>query len=868
MLDKYKSLLQKLQTPSQLKLELKTLYITEYEENFETILSSNEADFLNNLSHSIKTSIIDTYSQKAFENFDFNSLFKSIQTEFYVQTYLNDKSFLSSFLSDPSNLTETKATSKHLPKASFNFLKHCIYQGNIPYHNCADNTTAPFTLIKKDNSIYGVYCSSCKCVFKFSCIKLYCDFCDVTYYSCVQCNEGNSNLQPATWEKYHCNLVMNEQMKCIRCKGLLYIDIRTDMLLCKRCNFTSEPNGIIWKCVKCGNEFHSEAKIYNKYEYKPMAIAVKKGLADKQQAAPLKLPCGHEGRNVRHNKECQGELYLTFLNERKMALCNKCKGLTKYERFVWTCGECNRRFRDIKVDSNMDGIPDKEALDNKSKYLTSNRSLSTTNTDSNKSERMAMTKNILKSTLGIDVKESKQNTNHNKSLTNTQLHSLHKTTSPETARSVERNKSSNNDKQHNITLSSNKQKHKLITSLHKDVPTHPTTITQNDLISNHVNSTQHDILRAMQHRHFNSNRNNKPSLLTTHQYRSVMMAHQFKSKDNIPLRIVHNNKTINSSRNINDSNHVINNIPKFDLNKYEVISQISQGRNSKVLCVKQQKTNNFFAIKKDFVLKQTKEEIIHHINVQYLCSKQSSFIININAVNESNEEISTLQELGINNYSHEIAANRKTHKVYKELELVTLIYHITEAMIAINDNGYTHFNVHPKNIVIFAQDGRKQFKLSNFDNIKSIAPHAQYLITPKELTSTQFISPQRYACAYLSSNKQITNKDFDLIKSDVYSLGLLILYLMLPSDDLSLLSRDLISFDHSAKLKEANYIKQKVNKYLTMPQSHIHSSNKRSKHNYSDILTNLLCGMLHINESKRLSFRETKQFIQKYYYDV
>ena len=70
-----------------------------------------------------------------------------------------------------------------------------------------------------------------------------------------------------------------------------------------------------------------------------------------------------------------------------------------------------------------------------------------------------------------------------------------------------------------------------------------------------------------------------------------------------------------------------------------------------------------------------------------------------------------------------------------------------------------------------------------------------------------------------------------------------------------------LGFPYIGKMKEANYIKQKVNKYLS---THF---NKRSKHNYSDTFVNLLCGMLHINESKRLSFKEIKQFIQKYYYD-
>jgi hypothetical protein len=167
-------------------------------------------------------------------------------------------------------------------------------------------------------------------------------------------------------------------------------------------------------------------------------------------------------------------------------------------------------------------------------------------------------------------------------------------------------------------------------------------------------------------------------------------------------------------------------------------------------------------------------------------------------------------------------------------------------------------------ISIFNDDNNKQFKLSNFDNIKNISTNAQYTITYKELTCTQFISPQRYACAYMcNNNKQITNKYFDLIKSDVYSLGLLILYITLPSEDISLLYRDMINIENnnSTKIKDINYVKQKINKYLN------NNNNIRSiQHNYSDTFIKLLCGMLHINESKRLSFTEIKQYINKYYY--
>lgn len=380
--------------------------------------------------------------------------------------------------------------------------------------------------------------------------------------------------------------------------------------MCKRCEFVSCVNDIIWKCIKCGGEFHSGVKIYNKYEYKPMVIAIKKGMIDKRKAAPMKLPCGHEGKDIRHKKECNGELYVTWLNERKMVLCSKCKSLTRYEKFIWICVECNRRFRDVKVCDEVGEVCVNRKGDGCGRNVMSNRSMSTAHTDSNKSERMVITKNILKSTLGIDVRESKRNLSINVS--------------------IDKNQSVNNpviikksvDSENVFSFNAAKPKAKLVTSLHKDIPTHISAISQSDILSNHVNSTQLDILRTMQNKHFNTNRT-KPTLSNSHKFHSVMMIPHLHCRDNAPFRIVQHNKSASISSNTS--------IPSFDLNKYEIISQIHQGHNSKVLCVKQSKTNNFYALKKDFLIKQSKDNLIHNITIQYKCGIQSQYIVTITA---------------------------------------------------------------------------------------------------------------------------------------------------------------------------------------------------------------------------------------------
>ena len=157
---------------------------------------------------------------------------------------------------------------------------------------------------------------------------------------------GKTTLGGELSKKYHCNLIMDEQMKCIKCKYPLSLDIKNNILICLQCHFQTDPSCILWKCFKCGQEFHSGAKIYNPYEYKPLALAIKKSMFDKINAAPPILKCGHSSQGIKHKADCNGDLYVAQLNERKMVLCSKCNALIKYEKFIWICPVCNERSRD------------------------------------------------------------------------------------------------------------------------------------------------------------------------------------------------------------------------------------------------------------------------------------------------------------------------------------------------------------------------------------------------------------------------------------------------------------------------------------------------------------------------------------------
>ena len=48
----------------------------------------------------------------------------------------------------------------------------------------------------------------------------------------------------------------------------VYINLSTNILICKNknCNFSSKPLSILWKCSNCGEDFRSDAKVYNLVE--------------------------------------------------------------------------------------------------------------------------------------------------------------------------------------------------------------------------------------------------------------------------------------------------------------------------------------------------------------------------------------------------------------------------------------------------------------------------------------------------------------------------------------------------------------------------------------------------------------------------
>ena len=190
---------------------------------------------------------------------------------------------------------------------------------------------------------------------------MYCHYCKKNYYSTTNVDSYNiinninnkKKLPFATWEKYHCGFIINEIMKCIKCKSNFYYDNLNNKLIClnKNCKFEAKPKSIIWKCSICSLDCVSSVKAYNPLEIKIYKNSINYALLIREKARPYKVIfCNFCGGDISkatfyHRKECGGELLMSKLNNKEVVVCCKCHGMNFYSQYSWTCPLCDRKIK-------------------------------------------------------------------------------------------------------------------------------------------------------------------------------------------------------------------------------------------------------------------------------------------------------------------------------------------------------------------------------------------------------------------------------------------------------------------------------------------------------------------------------------------
>ena len=363
-------------------------YMEEYNDMYQKILILPKNEFISKLIKHIELFLNSKSNKYAKESR--NKIEDFIIEKIYKSDYINAR-----IISENINKRNRYEQSRNYFKGEI--IPHCEKDKKNGYyiHTCGERfQTFKYKLsfdyymmhfskekkykdINTNQYLKVLFCKKCNMIYKSSLIKFRCAETGIYFYSKLTStnNDNDENDLPfATWAKYHCNVVINDLMKCQKCSNNLYFKKKNkkNYIFCKKCNEMWDPQDVKWECLICKKKFSSDAKVYNPLEFKALKICVREALTEKIKAVPKYLDCkcniDFSNTIFLHRKSCRGELFIGELNGKKTVICNKCDSIGFYEGYIWTCPICFKKTRNVTKNNKLEDNKsvDKNQSDNKS----------------------------------------------------------------------------------------------------------------------------------------------------------------------------------------------------------------------------------------------------------------------------------------------------------------------------------------------------------------------------------------------------------------------------------------------------------------------------------------------------------------------
>ena len=332
-------------------------YLDDYNELYEKILILSPNDFIQSMKKRVEITLKEKIN-------GFSNKEKLKIEEFIIEKiYCHDYKYALFVKNHIIKRNKNEIVSHYF---SNKIIPHCENdkKNNFYIHTCGERfqtfkyKPTDFLLLINGNKKYDnnkelkflLYCVECDMIYKNNLIKFKCNSSNECFYSkSLDENNLNKDNQLATWKKYHCNIIINDAMKCQKCNENLYFLTDKNKLFCKKCNIELNPREIKWKCIKCKSNFVADAKIFNPLEYQYMKMCVKETIFNKKKARPNYLGCeckiDFKRMDFFHKNSCKGKLFIGELNDKKVVVCEKCESLGIYKDYIWTCPKCLKRFK-------------------------------------------------------------------------------------------------------------------------------------------------------------------------------------------------------------------------------------------------------------------------------------------------------------------------------------------------------------------------------------------------------------------------------------------------------------------------------------------------------------------------------------------
>ena len=828
------------------------LYKKEFIDECDTIIIEKQKSFLEKYFNKIHLIIKCEYGDDIFEkNAQINDIIKKCELDFINEVYYPMYNSCMFALKKYNTIKVRNISKEYLT----NVLPHCSFN-QIPLHTCGSKFIHVNNInnksSKKINYKYPSYalCIRCHKCYYDSCIKMFCPFCQMKFYSYL--NEKNMNNEyPATWKKYHCDDYMNnEQMTCIKCEDKFWV--KDNVLFCKNCKLEVKPEDIIWTCIICKKEFKSGVKIYNELEFKEINYEIKNALLFKKVAKPCELPCKcidqDQINNVEFyhklNGECNGILYYGSIDNKEFLVCSLCKKMTYLNKFYWNCPICKQSFISQKVKYNQENNSRKNHINeisnkkSKQKNCYKNNFIYIKIVNNNNFQRFKKRNDsYIRKCIG-SCNSSKNNISKKKlNITKTDLDETDKKRNNSLIVS-NRNKNIfnfDNNKLINININNNicdNNGFKGHCHSFQENKNNTSTSTVYSSVSNYNNTTnrERDIHKKILE---TSNPSFKYSWLSNRiSEKNYVM--NIKNKNLLTLSTQKERKSFVKNKPKEEEE---DELKEFNFDEYKIITQLGQGTFGKIYLV-QGPNKQLFSMKKIVLSEELDVQSV--IKEYKMCYKiKHPNVIKILGVYNKKLDKTTyvvyvLMEVGLTDWEKEIKSYSDKHIEYTESELINIIKQLTSVLAFLQRKNISHRDIKPQNILVFKNN---IYKIADFGEAKQIESISKSLVVNSLRGTELYMSPLLFNGLRTG---QVDIKH-NMFKSDVYSFGLCILYASVTSNK---------PLYETRKFVEMN----SVRKYIT----------KLLKNKYSSKFIQLLCTMIEIHEKNRPDFIELENIMKNW----
>ena len=274
-------------------------------------------------------------------------------------------------------------------------------------------------------------------------------------------------------------------------------------------------------------------------------------------------------------------------------------------------------------------------------------------------------------------------------------------------------------------------------------------------------------------------------------------------------------------------------IPK----EYKIINTIGSGSFGKIYKVKWNKNNNNYAMK--VMHFENKDKILYQkgrvkLIMDYQKKVKNDGLIKIygDFCYKKGKEYNyyKLMELAESDWEQEIKIRNNNNNYYSEKELLDIMIQLIKTLTLLQKNHITHRDIKLQNILLI----NNKYKICDFGESRKL--NQKGVIIQPIRGSELYMSP----ILFFGLNKDLSQVTHNTYKSDVFSLGMCILYAA------GLCHNSLYEI---REMTDMNNIKNILEKYLS----------KR----YSKTFIELVLSMLEINERKRPDFIQLEKTISQ-----